>query len=466
MAPGNVLKSTREKPKDRKTVGVEKRNKYDTALEAKRNLKIKRDALNASREKKKEELSKLKEDDPEYEKLKAEVDANGDTVMEYDNQMQALDADMDLDDEDGTTEQFFVAPGASGDSQSNPTDIDTHSGGTGTEASPISVDSGGTDTGASPVSVDSGGRGMAASPMSIDDDEEETDVLTREIYNKATGQDTDGKVIGWRKAGWGKQAVVQYGPRNAALYKLLPTSSAPDFDETATPCITDHRPGEEKDPVTKKWKRTQKDVAALQGVAVHFDGDNPKNNGLTWLDLIDPERYSNDDRLRFPNAICKVKWADGTKPSFETRTTIRRLWSKSKGAGDQALSMVGKENQRRYDEWKSGQRAEEDKSPTPNPAIENLREEDAEGRAGSTLSGNSSQRSTPLSSVGDTPAPPSTSGKPAPPPASSTSAPKKAKRTEAQFQESWLKRNQLSGDDLEPGQEAAMMDAYDAYLVM
>ena len=225
-------------------------------------------------------------------------------------------------------------------------------------------------------------------------------------------------------------------------------------------------------------------IAALQGVAIHFDSDNLKISGLTWLDLIDPERYSSDDRLRFPNAICKVKWADGTKPSFETRTTIRRLWSKSKGAGDQALFMVGKENQRRYDEWKSGQRAGEDKSPTPDSAIANLKQEDAESREGSTFSGSSSQRSTPLSSVGETPAPPVTSGTPtphpasskpappasskhAPPPTSSTSAPpKKVKMTEAQFQESWLKRNQLSGDDLEPGQEAAVMDAFNAYMVL
>jgi len=317
------------------------------------------------------------------------------------------------------------------------------------------------------ISADSGGKGMAASPMVIDDDEEETDVLTREIYNKATGQDTDGKVISWRKVGWGKQALVQYGPRNAALYKLLPASSAPDFDETAIPCMADHRPGEEKDPVTKKWKRTQKDVAALQGVAVHFDSDNSKNSGLTWLDLIDPERHTKDKKLRYTNAVCKVKWADGTEPSFETRTTIRRLWSKSNGAGDQALYMVGKENQRRYTEWKLGQLEGEDNSPPPNPAIVNLKQEDAESREGSALSGIDSQRSTPPSSVGDTPAPPATSSKPVPPPATSTSAPlKKAKRTEAQFQQSWLERNKLSGDDLEPGQEAAMMDAYDVYIAL
>lgn len=318
-----------------------------------------------------------------------------------------------------------------------------------------------------PILAKSGSKGIAASPMVIDNDDEETDVLTREIYNKATGQDTDGKVISWRKIGWGRQALVQYGPRNAALYKLLPASSAPDFDETAIPCMSDHRPGEEKDPETGKWKRTQKDVAALQGVAVHFDSDNPKNSGLTWLDLLDPERHNNDEKLRYTNAVCKVRWADGTEPSFETRTTIRRLWSKSKGAGDQALYMVGKENQRRYTEWKSGQLAREDKSPPPDPAIVNLKQEDAESREGSASSDNYSQRSTPFSSVGDTPAFPAASGKPVPPLTSSTSAPlKKVKRTEAEFQVSWLKRNKLSGDDLEPGQEAAMMHAYDAYLAL
>ena len=320
---------------------------------------------------------------------------------------------------------------------------------------------------ASPMSADSGGKGTAASPMVINDDEEETDVLTREMYNKATGQDTDGKVISWRKVGWGKQALVQYGPRNAALYKLLPASSAPDFDDTAIPCMTDHRPGEEKDPVTKKWKRTQKDVAALQGVAVHFNSDDPKNSGLTWLDSLDPERHNKDSKLRYTNAVCKVKWADGTEPSFETRTTVRRLWSKTKGSGDLALYMVGKENQRRYTEWKSSQLAGEDKSPPPHPAIVNLKHEDTESREGSALSGIDSQRSTPLSSVGDTPAPPVTSSKPVPSPASSTSAPlKNVKKTEEEFRNAWLNRKQLSEDDLEPRQEAEIMHAYDTYVSM
>ena len=475
MGPTNPSKTTRKDQKSHKDQkgrkdqkghkdGIEKKNKK-AAEQKKEDLKAKLEQTNASLIKKKEELSKLNEDDPEYKKLKAEVDADGDTLMNGYKQMKTLDEDMNMDlgDIDETHEQSPVAPDASGSSQSNPISIDTHSGGTGTAASP--------------TSVDSGGKGTAASPMSVDDDDgEERDVLTRQIYNKATGQDTDGKVVGWRISGWGKQAVVQYGPRNAALYKLLPTSRAPDFDETAVPCITKHRPGEEKDPSTKKWIRTQKDVAALQGVAIYFDSDNPKNSELTWLDLIDPERISEDDRLRYPNSICRVKWVDGTEPSFETRTTIRRLWSKSKSAGDQALFMVGKENQRRYDEWKSGQRAEEDRSPTPDPAIRKLKQEDAESRAGSTVPDSNSQRPTPLSSIGNTPAPPATSGTPAPPPASSkpaapnassTSTPQtKKKRTEDQFQEDWLKIKRLSRDNLEPGQAASMMDAYDAYIAL
>jgi len=129
--------------------------------------------------------------------------------------------------------------------------------------------------------------------------------------------------------------------------------------------------------------------------------------------------------------------------------------------------MVGKENERRYNEWKSGKLAEKDKSPLPNPAIVKLKQEDAGSREGSVFSDHDSQRSTPPSFVGDTPAPPATSSKPVPPPASNIPVLfKKVKRTEAEFNESWLKRNKLSGDDLKPGQEAAMMDAYDAYLVL
>ena len=56
MALGNVFKLTREKLKNRKIVRIKKKNKYDTALKAKRNLKIKRNAFNALLEKKKKNL--------------------------------------------------------------------------------------------------------------------------------------------------------------------------------------------------------------------------------------------------------------------------------------------------------------------------------------------------------------------------------------------------------------------------
>ena len=58
--------------------------------------------------------------------------------------------------------------------------------------------------------------------------------------------------------------------------------------------------------------------------------------------------------------------------------------------------MVGKENQRRYNELDSGQRAGEDRPRSPDPAITNLKQEDAESRTGLAMSDSSSQMSTPL----------------------------------------------------------------------
>ena len=211
MVAAKAGKPSHEKSKGHKVDSAGKKKQKQIAAEKMKNLKTKRDALNALQEKRKEELSKLKEDDPEYEKfkaeVKAEVDANSDTLMGYDNKMQALgpDVDMDIDDEDGTNEKLFVAPGLSGDSQSNPIRIDNHGAGTDTRSPPVSANSRGKGKETSPVSANSGGKGKETSPMLIDDDDEEkTDVLTQEIYNKATGQNTDGKVMRWRKAGWGK----------------------------------------------------------------------------------------------------------------------------------------------------------------------------------------------------------------------------------------------------------------------
>jgi len=47
----------------------------------------------------------------------------------------------------------------------------------------------------SPISANSGSKGTVVTPIITNNDEEEINVLTREMFNLLTGQDTDGKVI-------------------------------------------------------------------------------------------------------------------------------------------------------------------------------------------------------------------------------------------------------------------------------
>ena len=190
-------------------------------------LLIKWETLCAQLEKKKEELSKLKEGDTEYENLKAEVDVTDNTIIKYDKKVLVLNADMNMnsDNEDKTDEKIFVASDTSSSSQLNLISINSHaedsdtaaslnlinsedkdtaalpvsvnnrgsdtvassvsvnSRDSGTAASSVSVNSEGKGTAASLISVNSRGKGTAASLKSIDNDNKKTDVLTQAIYS-------------------------------------------------------------------------------------------------------------------------------------------------------------------------------------------------------------------------------------------------------------------------------------------
>lgn len=211
-------------------------------------LLIKWETLCAQLEKKKEELSKLKEDDTEYENLKAEVDVTDNTIIKYDKKVLVLNADMNMnsDNEDKTDEKIFVTSDTSSSSQLNLISINSHaedsdtaaslnlinSEDKGTAALPVSVNNRGSDTVASSVSVnsrDSGtaassvsvnsegkgiaaslisvnsrGKGTAASLKSIDNDNKKTDVLTQAIYSMTLRQKTDNKTIKWRRVSYRK----------------------------------------------------------------------------------------------------------------------------------------------------------------------------------------------------------------------------------------------------------------------
>jgi hypothetical protein len=69
--------------------------------------------------------------------------------------------------------------------------------------------------------------------------------------------------------------------------------------------------------------------------------------------------------------------------SWETRTTVRRLWGRDPNAGDKAIFLTAKANDQRYTQWLNSQREARDTSATPDPAVNNLQLGNTESREGS-----------------------------------------------------------------------------------
>lgn len=67
------------------------------------------------------------------------------------------------------------------------------------------------------------------------------------------------------------------------------------------------------------------------------------------LDLINPELKKPKDRYLV--TYVKVKWlVDGeVRKSWESRTTIRRLWNNKKATADKAIYFSAKYQEERYD---------------------------------------------------------------------------------------------------------------------
>lgn len=105
-------------------------------------------------------------------------------------------------------------------------------------------------------------------------------------------------------------------------------------------------------------------MKALQGVCWNWDEDDYADieEDPYGLNLIDYTTW--DTHQKFPHTLCRVVWTDNTK-TWETRTTVRRLFGPGNKAGDKKILENAYLTIGRYAEVKRGERPALSRSPTP-----------------------------------------------------------------------------------------------------
>ncbi len=341
---------------------AKKRPKKPETTEKLRAAKANYEKLSKDIDEKKKRLEQAKnspESKAECDKLQSELDKDGDTLMAYGNEVKKLEDEENDHNMNASEEEQEDVPS---EPASQPR-LPQHS------MTPALTS----------TSSDSSTR---ESPIVIDEDDDQTDeedIFTIKQYQAQTGQAAHAEPIAWKRAGLGKHYVMRYGPLNAATYKLQPGDDIDvEFDDDTLPDISDpdKRYGEMK--ANRKWKYFYRHIVAIQEVVWSFREDNHEE-GYDPLNLMDPSMKTED--RRYPSTHVKIKWnIEGEiRTSWEIRTTIHRLW-KSKTKGNKVIYDAARTQERRHWEWKNGQRAGNDKSPTPdNLAVPRRLDSEASG---------------------------------------------------------------------------------------
>lgn len=208
------------------------------------------------------------------------------------------------------------------------------------------------------------GTGGVIEP-SIEDDPE--DLWSPEIARKKAGLAPDKfRVEGW-KGGRARTIIAGRGPENASSFRFERESAAGVVVDLNKGDITLGRFGELKD--NKKYVYGKQNYPIIQGVAWFTGGIEDPLSLLIPVPRPKPTA-TGEVATKVPRVemAIKLKWIiDGLKKkSWETRSTIRRLWGYE--TGDKYIYEAAQEQERRHEEWKKGERQSMARSPTPGVA--------------------------------------------------------------------------------------------------
>lgn len=209
----------------------------------------------------------------------------------------------------------------------------------------------------------------SAPQPSIEQDLE--DLWSPEIARNKAGLAPDQfRMEGW-KGGRAKTIIIGRGPENASSFRMERESAVGTvLEENRVPDITLGRFGEMK--YNKKFMYGKSNNPIIQGVAWFTGGIDDPLSLLVPVPKPKTLQTTVDSKKKRLELAIKIKWViEGVKvKSWETRTTIRRLWGLD--TGDQYIYEAAKEQERRYAEWQKGERPALARSPTPGvvPAME------------------------------------------------------------------------------------------------
>ena len=284
----------------------------------------------------------------ELHKLKIEVDMSGDKLMKFENELKSatreveeadeMDVDTDIKKEEEVPEEnsLFVppAPNLSSSPNINVTEPD------GTRSSPISF------------------HASSPSPSPSVDSEEEY-LFTPQEARKNAGLQTDGKMVAWRKHGTSTRVIVAYGPRNSRKYlrsTLYQESNV--LDEDAVQFGPGHRLGDEK--LDRKYVRKPSEFKGI--LAVAFNG--PVESLIPKEKVARRRGEATPRRDPYPVVEIKVRWNinGDVQDTWEVRTSISHLFP---SFCDLYIYQAAVHGENQYNAWRAGERASEDRSPTP-----------------------------------------------------------------------------------------------------
>jgi hypothetical protein len=221
------------------------------------------------------------------------------------------------------------------------------------------------------------------------EDDDPKDFMSPETARKKAGLGPDdGRVDGWRgRPDCCLSLVVDHQMHRAIRWSesqalLLQPIWSKKFD------ITRNRCGEMQND-NKEFLYGRFNDPIIQGVAWLV-----KDGFQNQVDMLIPVPKGTKGGIRVELAV-KVKWTINGKKvkSWETRTTIRRLWVK----GDDYIYQAAQEQESRYGEWKAKQRPTLGRSPTPGvvPPMEETNNVLKPGEAARSNSGASGQEPVP-----------------------------------------------------------------------
>jgi len=199
--------------------------------------------------------------------------------------------------------------------------------------------------------------GTAEDPVVVSD--EDVPILTASTQHERE-HGAGRTVIAFGGAGRVQQAVVRYGPKSHAKYRMEAYMGELCDDDFTDP---QKRRGEQHQYVgrQKVYTFTSANVESMLGVAL--PGNCKKH--ADPLDCVDP----NMKNKAFEPIRVVIKWKDGVI-STETRTVARRIWPNHQpGATDKAIQMGAGVQEARHEKWRRNQVTGEDRTPTPDPQV-------------------------------------------------------------------------------------------------